>query len=77
MDFLPKPTMVPVKGQCSMSQQNQQSLLKPPEKFPSATLAELWQEQTLSSESNLVSWLWERHWRAMGNRTKDETKVNS
>lgn len=74
MDFLPNCTTVPVKGQCSMSQQNQQGLLKPPEKPPSATLAELWREQTLSTESSLVPWLRERHRRAMGNRTGEKLK---
>lgn len=71
MDFLPDCTMM---GWCSVSQQNQQGLLKPPEKSPSAALAELWQEQTLSTESNLVPWLRERHSRAMGNGAGQKLK---
>lgn len=58
----------------SLSQQNQQGLVKPPEKSLSATLAELWREQTSSTESSLVPWLRERHRRAMGNRTGEKLK---
>lgn len=75
MDFLPDCTTAgPVKGWCSMSQQNQQGLLQPPEKSPSATLAEPWQEQTSSTESNLLPWLRERHRRAMWNGTGEKLK---
>lgn len=57
-----------------MSQHNQQGLLKPSEKSPSATLAELCQEQTWSTESSLVPWLRERHRRVMGKGTREKLK---